>query len=563
MFFFSFISFIFSASIIGIDLGSQYLKLAEATLSGFPKPFHVNGMKSTIPSAAAFKPTEKAPPFSKDDFNDIELTIGQQALKLLIKNESLGYRFLPFAVSRENYTNGCIADPKQTLALYLYNLLRSSEISVGVAIAVPAYWTNPQRVAVVQACQMINFPLINMMTDATAVAALFSSTRSGFFKNEAYKVLFVDIGATKVECYGLAFKWVDDKTDVLQTTVTYSEKAGGHFMTKLVAQAKNVSLKKAEKILNLMTSEELREIIKPQIDIIERVIFDCYNKSKSIFKTLNESPSFDEVQMLGFLSQKPLFSEIVKKVTNIQLVKHDLNPTEAISYGSVYATSVSYGLSPYPPGIVTQVPFVSMNVTCGDTSIYCVKDEMRCNSEIMEIGTEACQIVTITADPKDIPEGSSPIMAQYRLKNLTNLHFDKDSKGLGRFTMNNPYPAIRKIEWCSGLDCQPIDFEPYFANIAHLNESVRFISNYQDADSIRFEKSNLLGKIALLLDSIDLQINGQNEIFVELTNDFLKNYKEAKELHESGQLRNKSNEELKDLLNTINEIAKSLGIKPE
>ena len=577
-----------SAKVVGIDLGTQYVKFAESTFSGGAVPLKIDGTRSSILSSAAFKQTnfgegykfDDINTFEKDLFDRLELKVGKAALSIIEKNKSLGYRFLPYSLSRDNNTecHGHIASPMVMMALYLIQVLRPISIEEGVTISVPAYWTNPQRLAVAEACQFIGLPLKQLIDDATALTALFSSTRSGYFKDEPYKVLFVDIGGLSVKCYGIRMQWNGKYTDAFQTSMSYSENAGGFHMANIISKSKKIKFKKAEKLLYKVNErassddpeamkeyDEICKILKKQIDIIKNVISDSMKQSKETFAKINEEFKFNEVQLIGGASQLKFLPDLIKKTTKIPVIKRDLNPNEAISLGAVHFGAISANLSPYPPGKVFKIPSISMNVTCGDTNFYCEKGKINCTSEVMLFNTTGCNEVTINANPKEVPYLSSPIMARYKLKNISKVDFfDFNYIPIARFTMKSPLAQIEEISWCEEFQrCIPVDFEPVLMDNYEYNKTNAFIRSYHEVDNERYRKNKLIEMIHVMVDKLDLLINNEDDtIKVEIRDDIRQKIDDIIQQYESGSLITLPIDSLDNIYSEFHKICQELGVKP-
>ena len=84
---------------LGIDLGSQYIKVAESTISGVPRILKDSNNKVSIPSAAALKhPIDLLNVPS--NLSDFYIKFGAAALPVLKKNPELGHEFLPRVIGR-------------------------------------------------------------------------------------------------------------------------------------------------------------------------------------------------------------------------------------------------------------------------------------------------------------------------------------------------------------------------------------------------------------------------------------------------------------------------------
>lgn len=101
---------LFSISLINsnhysIDLGTQFIKIAQETIEGEPKIVPNEHDILYRPSAIAFKYPKQLPEKIKDaDFKDLQIRFGKSAVSLLKKDPHKGVRFLPHILDRVNDT---------------------------------------------------------------------------------------------------------------------------------------------------------------------------------------------------------------------------------------------------------------------------------------------------------------------------------------------------------------------------------------------------------------------------------------------------------------------------
>ena len=74
-----------SVKIVGIDLGSQYIKAAENSLGSEPHLVQF-GSSNQVPAAVAFSiPRDLVQPFKEEQFKDIRVLFGNKAIRQLRK----------------------------------------------------------------------------------------------------------------------------------------------------------------------------------------------------------------------------------------------------------------------------------------------------------------------------------------------------------------------------------------------------------------------------------------------------------------------------------------------
>jgi len=486
---------------LGIDLGSQYIKVAESTISGVPRILKDSNNKVSIPSAAALKhPIDLLNVPS--NLSDFYIKFGAAALPVLKKNPELGHEFLPRVIGR----NGSSLDTSKYLtatelfSLYILDFLFKYKNEAKIAVAIPSYWTPNQKRALSDSFDIFRIPIIGIMEDSIAISSLYSATKTHRYTNKSRNVIFVDIGATSVKVSAQTFIWYGNYSIVNETANEWSEQVGGYFMAKKIAEKKGISIKKATKLLYQSNSDSLVQYLGEEMYEITRVIQTaCLKMLDKVQSLPNNTNEIDEVQLIGGASLIRFIPDLVKNATKFEKVSRDFNANEAIALGSVIAAEFKDGISKYPPSRLLPIPPYTMSVTCNITHAYCYKGT-QCRSTIVEEGTNGCSVLKFVADPKEVPEGVDYVFTQYKLTNISNYTFTSESKGY--FEMLIPYTKLNRVVWCTNGNCSLINSE-LMGHYHGSFKAIDFLDKYTKEDNNRRQKERLSAQLAEVSGTIE------------------------------------------------------------
>ena len=515
-----FISNIFSAQYVAIDVGTEYIKFAESTFSGEPRMLKDGVYPEILPTAAAFR--SKKPlnyPLKEEDIRNSELRIGKSALSILKKNESLGLNYITYSLGRLNSkyspNTTLIAEKEELFGAYLYSRFQGYPITSGFVLVVPSYWTSQQRNSIARSLSLYNLPFLGSIDEDSAYAVLYADTRATRFAEEPRNVLFIDVGATSVKCYSHHYYWNSTHyfTEISGTAISWTEKAGGLIFAQAYAERKNISLKKARKQLSRLDVKTAAEILAPEVENLIKTIQDAIDTSIMTSKALGLSSNIHEVQLVGGASQIPFISEMIKilikenekeqekdnETVPIE-IKRDFNANEALAIGGIYSCMENEGTSSYPSIRYLPIPPHSIYLTCGMRQKYCQKGNL-CRETLIEQDFQGCDEIIFDTDLSQIPEGADPILNRYRLLNISNSNINSSAHQTVYFTLSPPAPALKEVSWCvEGNNCTTIDFEEIHEK--NFEEPTPFSTLFQKVSNEKFKKNKLIAKIADLIDKV-------------------------------------------------------------
>jgi hypothetical protein len=561
MVFFLLSFFSFSWKCVGLDLGSQFFKLAESTSDGNSIIFTDPRTSSIrIPSSAAFRFLDsKSFPLTEEDFESIEVRFGFEALSLLARNESFGYEFLPRTIARNHtkeFHTGKGVQEIELFLLSLHNVFRLIQPFNIISIALPSFFTRRQISMVLDAVKAFELPLASLMSDIQAIATWYTIVRSTIFVNTPKHILFIDIGSTATKIYSLrlSYEKVGEKEFVIanQTSGGWTEKVGGYHLAKAIAKKNSISFKKAQKILVRKGGLEYEELFEEQMEILEDLIHEVIDKAITVVP-------IDEIEVIGGSSRFKFVMETIQDVTNLTIRK-DLNPTESIALGVVATILSLENRSPKVPVILRRLPPTSMNINCGDrSSVYCKKGEM-CFDIVQFLNVESvCTEFSIVADPTTIPEGANPLLLTLALTKPINLISPNNNYTI-KFRFDKPDAVITKMEVCiSDEECEEEEFEPINEYNEESDRAFFFLSNYMNGRSLR-ELKRFVKTSLEMLNEVRIERENENQE-PELTEEMKDYLDELKEQNESDGFKETSIPELVDIMKRLHGIAMRLGIE--
>jgi molecular chaperone DnaK (HSP70) len=318
----------------------------------------------------------------------------------------------------------------------------------------------------------LKIPLLSLVDDITAISTLYSTTSLNKFAERAQHVLFVDVGGTSLKVYSVAFRF--DKTRkvpfaTMRTIATnWSEKVGGFFFAKAVAQKKGIPIHKATKLLIKTQGEGYGEICADLLEIIEKAV-------RGVLAEAGKIRAIDEVQLIGGASTFKFVVETIKRATNLT-VRRDFNANEAVALGTVAAVMLNQGVGPFVPSVLTRIPSYDYNVTCGEsTAVYCKGGN--CSTSLRFDNQPAmCSEITISAPPDAVPSGLEAQLIHYVLQ--TPFTLPGDGNFSAELTLAPPDPFLTEVRWCSGEICNSSKAVPIRVNSSELTQSLTFVQEY-------------------------------------------------------------------------------------
>jgi hypoxia up-regulated 1 len=212
---------------------------------------------------------------------------GDPEVEQAIKDRRFPYKLVEFQGGYGIYHDETITfGPEDILALLLSNAKETAAKNAGMAIkdcviTVPAFYTQFQRQAVLDAAKIAGVNVLSLLNDNTAVALNWGIERQ--FDSENYtNVVFYDMGATKTEATLVTYKSVQEtkKNETIgQLTVqsvTWDKTLGGnsfderlvlHFI-KLIKEQHKVDVTEDSKAMAKLYREaqKVKEVLSANID---------------------------------------------------------------------------------------------------------------------------------------------------------------------------------------------------------------------------------------------------------------------------------------------------------
>lgn len=538
---------------IGVDLGSQYLKLSTSTGDGQVKIYTNPISNSVILSEAVALKFSKphTPPFTVDDFADIDVRFSRRAISLLKHNSSLGYEFTPMMIKR-NFTNdfniSSIVHPEELLPLLLYQAFYQVAPFKKVSIALPTYLTAKQFRSVSSAFLVSGADVDAIVDDMTATLVVYSALRVNRYSKEPKHILFVDVGASTTRAYSAVFSYQKEPLEhsaINQTSYGFTEKVSGIAIAKALAKNTKTTFHKAMKTIIRTNGEGKEEYFTNEINELTNFI-------KEIVEQATKERPIDEVQLIGGASTMRFVVDTIKTAAN-HTIRRDFNANEAVAMGAAMIAMMMKEESAYIPAFITKRPSMSINAICGnETQIYCTRGE-KCN-EIIEFN-QTCDQIQMIIDKNDILSGVDPVTT-YKI----NQSIPENSTI--RLFLQEPDASIRDAQYCHNEECLPLQLEEV-EDENPLEMMTRFFANWMTQSS----QKGKIERIHALLSKLGQYLNKLESTRVEATypaTDEMKNQVSTYlEMEKAGLIDSLNYTEVDKAISTLEGVAKDLHLKTE
>lgn len=550
-----------SLKFIGLDIGSQFYKIAESTSTNEVKIWtnpETNSVSNPTASALKFAVPHTAP-YATSDYEDITFRMGRSALSTLKYNKTLGFEFTPRALGRakeSTFYTSKVANSTEMFTLMLYNAIKKVVPFEAVAISVPSFWTRDQVAEVSEACRSFQMPLVAMIDDVTAVTTLYAALRLGRFTKKDRHVMFIDVGATSVKIYSAVFTHNNTEPTrefafVNTTTNEWTEEVGGFYFARAIAYGKNITFRKANKLLLRTGGKGQEEYLENVLEIFKTYLGRAVNASKRV-------APLDEVQLIGGASSYEFVVKLIKEVTGMP-IRRDFNANEAIAMGTVIAGMMVEEQSPYIETYVKKLSASSINVLCGtEMKAYCVQGQM-CNEEVLFPSIERpCNEFALINNLRTLPEGANPILVKYSLKNPPT--FTGEGNLTAKFIMRRPDPVVTGVEFCQGDDCQTSEVQLSSPPPDGYMEALDFIRNYlnsRDNQGLRDSIRETLEKLVAYQQKVD---KANVEATYPVTDDMKTIIAEANEAKELDDFKSLDHDALKAMNDKLVKIVADLHL---
>jgi heat shock protein 4 len=361
--------------------------------------------------------------------------------------------------------------PEQLAAMMLVQLRGLAEKGTGakvseVVVSVPGYWTDLQRRAMLDSCQIAGLNCMRIINDMTACALSYGIYKTNIPDNEPLKVLFVDVGYANTNVAAVEFH--KDKFKILSQS--FNRNMGGRNIDWVLAnfiadafQAKHktdprtnprawkrilANAEKVKKTLNmnptaavniecligeidfnmLMKREEFMELIEKS-DVLPGIL-------QPIKEVLEESgiatDKFNAIEILGGSSRAQVVQNALKTFFNREL-SQTTNAEENIAKGAALQCAV---LSPkFRVRDYTIIDGTQYSVTVAWKSHDNANDTQEKSVELFKKynpmpapkhvtfprkDTAPFQVDARYTDPTKLPPGTPQCLASYLIKNIPN-----------------------------------------------------------------------------------------------------------------------------------------------
>lgn len=345
---------------IGIDLGTTFSAVARIW----------QGRPEIIPNREGERLTPSVVLIEKDG----SVLVGREAksqsilqpdsVVMSVKNY-MGTKKEFFPADGERYL------PEVISSLILRRLVedagtRSGEPVDGVVITIPAYFTDAQRKATIDAARLANIPLLAVINEPTAAAVYYTSRQEG---TRPMTVMVYDFGGGTFDVSFLTIKGTD--IQVLRTG-GISRTGGGHLDMKLVDHVRKLFQKKygidlrdeeyqdeyqdlilkAETCKIDLSSKEraaislrvgsFKEKVEIDREFLEAEVRPLYLRTEEkVKRTLAEAgltfSQLDKVLLVGGTTRIPLIQRSIQALTGI-VPSMEVDPSEAVALGAaIYA----------------------------------------------------------------------------------------------------------------------------------------------------------------------------------------------------------------------------------
>lgn len=341
---------------IGIDLGTTF-SAAAYIKNNEPKIIINSDGDNSTPSVVMFSD---------------EIIVGSTAKEQsLLEPELVVSSAKDFMGTNKCYSiSGHKYSPEEVSACVLKKIVKDAESYTGekvdgVVVTIPAYFTDAQRKATEDACDLAELNLIGMINEPTAAALCYVNEHNCNNEN----ILVYDLGGGTFDASIVTFE--NGKSRVIATGGI--RKLGGHFFDQLIvnyvidyildnhdidlfddeyldvlqelsnkAENAKIKLSTANKTDIFLRIGKIKEKITITREDFEKLIDKFYRRTESTIKMVlsDAKMSFsdiDKIILVGGSSRIPYIKKCIKELANKEPYS-DINPDEAVAIGAaIYA----------------------------------------------------------------------------------------------------------------------------------------------------------------------------------------------------------------------------------
>ena len=346
-----------SRSLVGFGPKSRYLGEASKTQE-------ISNLKNTVGSLKRLAGRQ---------FGDPELEIEKQFIRfeLVDVNGQAGAR-VNYLDKPESFSFA------QLIAMFLTKIKQTASLELrapvsDVVLSVPAWFTDNQRRALMDAADIAGLKLLRLMNDTTATALGYGITKLDLptAEEKPRRVAFIDIGHSNYTCSIVAFKkgelqvlstaydrhfggrdfdkaLIDHfaeefktkyKIDIHNNPKAYIRVATGVEKLKKVLSANAVAPLNIESVMNdidvqtVLKREEFEELAKPLIDRVTVPLEQALADAKLTIEDI------DVVELVGGCTRVPILKEKIHQFFG-KTLSFTLNQDEAVARGCAFACAI-------------------------------------------------------------------------------------------------------------------------------------------------------------------------------------------------------------------------------
>ena len=347
---------------IGIDLGTTY-SAAAYIKDGKPQPIENSEGEKTTPSVVLFE-------------DDGSVTVGSDAKeRALIEPENTVSTIKNhMGTQTEIVIRGNKYKPEDISSMILKKVVQDSRAALGeqidgAVVTIPAYFSDAQRKATQDACELAGIRLLGMINEPTAAALCYMQDKN---PEDVSTIMVYDLGGGTFDVSIVRL----DKNGAEVIATQGIKETGGHFFDQkireyvvdMILEKYDIDLTedeykdifqeittKAENCKVKLSSTSSTNIvlrigtIKEKITItredFEKMILKNYKRTESMMKRALEDgglswSDIDEILLVGGSSRIPLIREQIRQLSGIE-PSTAVNPDEAVCYGAaLYANSI-------------------------------------------------------------------------------------------------------------------------------------------------------------------------------------------------------------------------------
>jgi len=342
-------------SVVGIDFGNHQSVIAVARNRGIDIVINEVSRRST-PSLVGFGPKQR---FLGESAKSQEIMNIKNTIPSLQRIIGRTYTDQEFHQNEAFYFNSAIVEKDkkvafrvnyqnqeytftgtEIVAMYLTQLRLTVEKATGapmsdVVISIPAFFTDSQRRAVMDACSIAGLKCLKLMHDYTATALTYGLTKNELFTDQSSNVVFVDAGYASTTVSVVSFT----KSQLDVRGVACHPQLGGRDLDNMLINHFIGEIKKNYN-LDVTTNPKAMKRLRSSCEKMKTVL------SANSEAPLNIESIMNDIDIRGFLKREdfeammeqpvlqPLDKLIQEALNNAGLGKEDINVIEMVGGSS-------------------------------------------------------------------------------------------------------------------------------------------------------------------------------------------------------------------------------------